>query len=219
VALVAVELGDLVSNLLNVTRIAKAQIPKKGMAVAMECEVSPDTAPYLVTTSKGLVWVSHASAEGTINAAVRLKAHANEFFLDVVEAVHEAGVNLDWGNVHPMTPAGMQAAIDHVGGYELGDVEILTPTAAKEQDRGIIAMTSHFDHPQRPCSWMPKDLAVVVPKDRGFVGSVYRVTARDIVGVVHNAARGIAVVSCRLDHDTAFPDEDDTDELAGECPE
>ncbi len=186
------------SNLLDITRIAKAKLPKKGALLAMECDVSPDTAPYLVTTSKGLTWVGHASAEGCITAAVRLDTHPDQFFLDVIEAVHAAGRKLEWGNIHPMSHEGMQVAIDHVEEYELGDVEILTPTAAKEGDRGIIALTSRFDYPQRPCSWLPGDLAVIVPKDRGFVGMVYRVTGRDIVGLVHNAARGIAIVSDRV---------------------
>ena len=186
------------SNLLDITRIAKAKLPKKGALLAMECDVSPDTAPYLVTTSKGLAWVGHASKEGCITAAVRLNTHPDQFFLDVVEAIHTAGQELEWDNVHPLSHEGMQAAIDHVEEYELGDVEILTPTATKEQDREIIVTASRFDYPQRPCSWLPGDLAVIVPKDRGFVGSVYRVTARDIVGLVHNAARGIAIVSDRV---------------------
>ncbi len=188
------------SNLLDITRISKAKLPKKGALLAMECEVSPDTAPYLVTTSKGLTWVGHSSKEGFITAAVRLDTHPDQFFIDVIEAIHTAGEELNWGNIHPMSHAGMQAAINHVEEYELGDVEILTPTATKEQDREIIVTASRFDYAQRPCSWLPGDLAVIVPKDRGFVGSVYRVTGRDIVGLVHNAARGIAIVSDRVPH-------------------
>jgi hypothetical protein len=188
------------SNLLDVTRISKMRLPKAGQVLAMQCAVSGETAPYLVTTSKGLTWVKHCSAEGTVAAAVRLGTKPEQFFTDVVEAVHAAGLAWEWGNVLPMTREGMQEALDHVLEYDLGDVEILIPTAVNEQDREIAVLTSHFDYATRPCSWLPGDLAVVVPKDRGFVGLVYRVTSSDMVGLVHNAARGMAIVSCRLDH-------------------
>jgi hypothetical protein len=188
------------SNLLDVTRISKSSLPKKGQVMALECEVSPETAPYIVTSSKGLTWVGHASAENKVTAAVRLGCHPEMFFKDVVEAVHTAGQAWKWGNVLPMTREGMQEALDHVLEYDLGDVEILIPTAVNEQDREIAALASHFDYATRPCSWLPGDIAVVVPKDRGFVGLVYRVTSSDMVGLVHNAARGMAIVSCRLDH-------------------
>jgi len=47
--------------------------------------------------------------------------------------------------------------------------------------------------PFRPSSWVPDGTIVVVPKDRQYVGGVSRVTTKKIGGVVHNAARGIAV--------------------------
>jgi len=48
--------------------------------------------------------------------------------------------------------------------------------------------------PFRPSSWVPEGTIVVVPKDRTFVGVVNRVTTKKLAGVVHNAARGIAIV-------------------------
>lgn len=47
--------------------------------------------------------------------------------------------------------------------------------------------------PFRPSSWVPEGTIVVVPKDRTFVGVVNRVTTKKLAGVVHNAARGIAL--------------------------
>lgn len=48
--------------------------------------------------------------------------------------------------------------------------------------------------PFRASAWVPDGTIIVVPKDRNFVGLVHQVTAKKIVGVVHNAARGIAIV-------------------------
>lgn len=47
--------------------------------------------------------------------------------------------------------------------------------------------------PFRPSSWVPEGTIVVVPKDRTFVGVVNRATTKKLAGVVHNAARGIAI--------------------------
>ena len=185
------------SNLLHVTRFNKAQLPKSKMPLAIECEVSPETAPYLVTTSKGIAWVPTPN-ESVVRAAIRTKTHPDHFFKDIVETVHSTGLEMEWGNVLPLSRKGMEAAIRHVESYGFEDLEILVPTAANEQDREVIGTSSDFDYPTKTCSWLPGDLAVVVPKDRGFVGFVYRVTPNDIVGVVHNVARGLAIVSDRL---------------------
>jgi len=147
--------------------------------------------------------VPHASAEGMITAAVRLDTLPDQFFLDVVETLLVAGRDQNWGTVHPVTHDGILAAVTHVEEYELGEIEILVPTGSSGQEPLFAAM-GEFDYPQRPCSWLPGDMAVVVPKDRGFVGSVYRVTGKDIVGLVHNAARGIAIVT---DREVPAPDE------------
>jgi len=48
--------------------------------------------------------------------------------------------------------------------------------------------------PFRASAWVPEGTIIVVPKDRSFVGVVNRLTSKKIVGVVHNAARGIAIV-------------------------
>jgi len=183
------------SNLLHLT---KMKLPKKGTPLALECEVSPDTAPYLVTSSKGLVWVPQTSADGTIKAAVRLKTQPEQFFLDVVEAVHKAGQHWEWGNVLPMTPEGLEEAITHVEEYELGEIEILVPPSVEGEPSPGMEIATKLNKPHRPTSWLPRDLAVIVPKDRTFVGSVYRI-GKDIVGVVHNAARGLAIVSSRVE--------------------
>lgn len=195
------------SNLLQVTRFSKAQMPKSKVPLAIECEVSPETAPYLVTTSKGLAWVA-TPTESVVRAAVRAKTHPDHFFKDIVETVHSTGLEMGWGNVLPLSRKGMEAAIQHVEGYGFDDLEILVPTVANEQDREVIGTSSKFDYPTKTCSWLPGDLAVVVPKDRGFVGFVYRVTHSDIVGVVHNVARGLAIVSDRLPVGE-FADEED----------
>jgi len=65
----------------------------------------------------------------------------------------------------------------------------------------------------RPCSWVPDDTIIVVPKDRSYVGVVTRLTTKKIAGVVHNAARGIAIVSGT--GNPRAPLKDTTDELAG----
>lgn len=178
------------SDLLKVTRLAKGQQVPSNVVGYLEFTVSPETAPYLVTSSKGLVWVSHPSSEGLVRAALREGCAPVVFFREVVLSVKEAGVHYDWGNVLPLTLEGVQKAITHLESYDQGEIEILVPKSSEDLHR----MCSGFDRAVRPSSWLPENMAVVVPKDRQFVGGVWRVNKNAISGLVHNAARGMVIL-------------------------
>jgi len=182
------------SSLLKITKLPKEQRPKTGSPGYMEFRVTPETAPYLVTSSKGSFWIPAPSEDGVVRAALREDCAPEQFFVEVVESVHEAGTHLEWGNVLPMTPRGLREAIDYVLSYGMGEYEILV----RPEGAGAV-LCSETETPTRPTSWMPEDLIVVAPKDRRFVGDVWKVGPQVIVGLVHNAARGLALVSARVE--------------------
>ena len=90
-----------------------------------------------------------------------------------------------------MTGEGLKAALKHVRGYEFGDVEVLT-----HPDLNI---TLSDRTPVRKAPWVPKGTAVVLPVEREFVGVWGRVSRKDLVAVVHNAARGVAIATGGFD--------------------
>lgn len=209
------------SNLLVVQRLQSRAMQRKGtMPLILEFGVVAETAPYLVSSSASVMWVNEPLPENMVRAAVRDSSVA-EFYTEVVEAVAAMGSEMMWGNVHPLTPAGLQAAVEHVEFYELGPVELLCPRAHPkgssppppddEDDGGgsegkpkrvepvdlmppeLRPLIEGTGLPFRTCSWVPDGTIVVVPKDRAYVGVVSKVTPKKIAGVVHNAARGIAI--------------------------
>ena len=181
------------SNLLQVSRMPTKAMSKKGVfPLYMEFKVSAEAAPYLVSSTKGSLWVENPSSTGLVRAAIRQGATPAVLFKEIVEAVVQRGRESQWGNVQPFTPAGLKAALAHVNDYDMGKLEVLlgakkgatTPEWLQPLTLGV---------PVRKTSWLPEGTAVVVPSDRNFVGLLEHLGTKHVVFTVHNASRGIAV--------------------------
>ncbi|OHD26981.1 MAG: hypothetical protein A2Y38_08170 [Spirochaetes bacterium GWB1_59_5] len=186
------------SHLLHVTRWKFEAVTRGGLPLIIEFPVHPDTAPYLVTSSQGLLWieqpVGHADtkeAEPLVRAAVR-DTTPNEIFTQVVEQVLQEGRKRQWGNVHPLTAEGLVAAREHLAFYDLGETDILAPVDEKDSARQLLKV---LEQSYQPCGWLPSRMLVLVPKDRTFVGVVGRLTSKKVAGVIHNPARSIAILT------------------------
>jgi len=181
---------------------------KKNMPLMAEVDVHPDTGPYLVSGAKTpLLWVEEPHGGTHVKAGVRQIDSPGKMFLAVLLSVEIRGRRDEWGNVHPFTPEGLQAAIDHVDYYEQGDLEVLIPRVRgekapdeREKDEPFVAANRpewlhprEFQLPFRPSSWLPDNCAVVVPRDRGFVGRMTHLGPKMVFVVVHNASRGIGI--------------------------
>lgn len=211
------------AHLLTVHRLkSKAMQRKNNVPLLLEFQVNEETAPYLVSSSTGVMWINEPHPNNIVKAAVRAAA-PGQFFAEVIDAVVSMGREMQWGNVHTLTVEGLRAAVAHIEFYELGPVELLTPRAHlpeadpdpdpdEDEDSGeplssaqrvdpvdlmppeLRPLIEDLGLPFRPSSWVPDNTIVVVPKDRAYVGLLSRVTTQKIAAVVHNAARGIAVV-------------------------
>jgi len=203
------------SHLLAVLRLQSKAMQKKGNVPLMVWfTVSPETAPYLVSSSSSVMWINEAHPGPKVKAAVR-QMTLNDLYAEVIEAVVSMGRQQQWGNIQPLSFEGLAAAIDHVNFYELGPLELLIPRAhpvSEPEDQGeasegekrvdavdlmpseLRPLIEESGLPFRPSSWVPEGTIVVVPRDRTFVGLVSRVTPKKLAAVIHNAARGIAVV-------------------------
>ena len=215
------------SHLLNVSRLQSKALRQPGnMPLMVEYTVPEETAPYLVSSSSSVMWISEAHPGPLVKAAVR-EGTLGSFFREVIDAVAAMGRQQNWGNVHPLTYQGLEAAINHLSFYDLDPLELLIPRAhppgsgtrstededdfdgevpigAPEAPQRVSqvalmppelrSLIEEAGLPFRPSAWVPDGTIIVVPKDRSFVGLVHQVTAKKVVGVVHNAARGIAIV-------------------------
>lgn len=197
-------MSELSGSLLQVVT-SPSQGSSTGVPLWMEFPVAAVLAPFLVSraSSKGKVlWIGRAH-NGKVKAALRDDTDLGAFFRAVVEAVANKGRELEWGNVHPPSREGLQAAIDHVRSYDLKKLEIL---ANPETDWGSIHPDWEVEEgqipmallglPLQPAVWMPLDTVVVVPRDREFVGFVY-LHQKHLASVVHNSSRGMGIITSR----------------------
>lgn len=163
----------------------------------MEFPVNPETAPFLVTSTEALLWTMEAFPGDIVRAAIRQKATKEDVFREAFESIAVMGKEAEWGNSHPFTEAGFTAALGHVLGYDLDDLEFLAPMV-REKDHKLGAYKrpkwmSSLSLPPKPTSWLPDDGAIIVPKNREFVGFIGLV-GTGVVAVIHNASRGIGVL-------------------------
>ena len=161
---------------------------KKATPLMMEFKVNPETSPFLISSAKaGLLWVN--SYDGKVRSAFR-PIDPQKFFVEVVEEVYTTGQKSEWGNVHPLTTAGLTAAIAHILSYDLPSPEIL----ANPNSQFAFAKQTFLGCHVQWVDWLDPKTVVVVPQDRDFVGFVLQ-NGDTGLSVVHNASRSIAV--CR----------------------
>lgn len=173
------------ANLLAHQKIAKGQDKRLLM---VEYQVASETAPYLVSSTRSVVWVEKPHPGDLVRAAVR-EVTEDVIFAELVEAVVEMGRERSWGNVQPLSTEGIRLAVEHVLYYELGPVDLLIPRNAD----GVQALIEPLGMGFQPSSWVPPQSVVVVPKDRTYLGFFSKVMPRMLCAIVHNASRGMAV--------------------------
>jgi hypothetical protein len=151
----------------------------------MEFQVNPELAPFLVSSTRSVQWVAGASGTGMLRAAVRKRQGIES---DVVGAILQMGREAEWGNVHPLDSEGVRRCVEHVAYYDLAPVEILV---ASDTDLDGVSLPEGVN--VLHAEWLPRDVLVVVPVDRGFVGTMGTIGKHKAVAVVHNASRGVGV--------------------------
>ena len=187
------------SNLLQVVRYQLKVLNKKGAApLMMEFDVSEETAPYLVSSTRALMWIDEAHPGSKIKAAVRDCKAPGELFMAVLREVSQKGREMEWGNVHPFSREGMDAAIEHVDYYEMGELELLAPRSLGKDGKPVAPewlRVKEAGIPIRYTSWLDEGWAVVVPRIREFVGVLGHLGNDKVVLSVHNASRSMGILT------------------------
>lgn len=192
-------MGELSGSLLQVLTPEGLHLERKGIPVMLEFPVNSSLSPFLVSSSKALLWVG--CHNNRVKAASRKVSDIQGFFWEVTEAIIKEGQDAGWGNIQPLTAIGVKAAIRHVKEYGLVDLEILanpdTPWGEIDLEwavtKGEIPMAL-LGFPIQPAPWVQPNTIIVVPKDRAYVGFVV-LFAGHITSVTHNASRGIGVAT------------------------
>lgn len=176
----------LTSDLLRIYSFNQGS-EKKATPLMMEFKVNPETSPFLISSARAIMWVN---AHGQKVRAAFRPIDPAKFFAEVVDEVARMGAEASWGNVHPLTAAGIQAAIAHLLSYDLPAPEILAhPNATFEFTSDLF-----FGCRVHRTDWLDPGIVLVVPQDRDFVGFLL-MSENTGLSVVHNASRSIAI--CR----------------------
>ena len=171
-------------NLLDV--VALKPQGEAGRSLTLEyLQVNPELAPFLVSSTRSVVWVHHASKENTVRAAVRKRQGIEA---ELVAAVIQMGQETGWGNVHELTTEGVQACVGHLRDYHDEPLEILI-----SPDTDLEGIDIPTNVPKTEADWIPTECLVVVPMDRANLGTLWVIGRHKVAALVHNVARGIAV--------------------------
>ena len=146
--------------------------------------VPREAGPFLITSTRKLMWVERAFGSGFLRLAVR-KQTTDQLYSDLVAEIAEEGVRRDWGNVQPPTVTGVLEGMNYLHYYDLPDPTLLY---GSEFDIGAAP-----DMNRAPADWLPPSWAVLVP-DRAYVGTVYLLGDGYLGAVVHNPSRGVVVL-------------------------
>ena len=151
----------------------------------MEFPVNPETSPYLVTAAgkSKLLWIPQPKG-ATVRAGVRYGGDQQEINTLIAREIALAGIQNNWGNVHSFNQAGLMQAVSYLNYYGFDDLELLTGSDTVPFSTQISVTR---------CEWLKEGCAVIVPKDRAFVGVVSPV-GKGFAVMVHNPSRGIAIL-------------------------
>ena len=143
----------------------------------------PDAGPFLISSSRGLMWVERAFGGGFLRVAIR-RVEPHDLFRSVVREVSREGNNRGWGNTFPATASGVDSAFAHVDYYELPNPMLLHGATWTEIPEGRLS---------RRVEWMPEGWAIVLP-DREYVGTVFTLGDGHVGLLCHNPSRGMAIL-------------------------
>lgn len=172
---------------MGLTQIVVMDGSRKPMMMEVPVAPDPDLGPFLVTSTRDMVWISKAFPNGMVRTAVRdipKKLLYRAILGKIVTRSRQEG----WGSVQEPSADGVQAVIHHLADYDILDVEVLYGDGF---DTGLVP----DDVRALFTDWVPEGWAVIVPVDRAFVGTTFEFGESSYATLIHNASRGVGVVA------------------------
>lgn len=177
-------------DLLQVLQAPSDVFRRSATPLAAEMPVDPQTAPYLVTTTKSLLW-HPKDFNGKVRAAMRTD-NLELLYAEVVKEICATSVEAKWGSIFPHTLDGISQAIAYVKEYDIPEVEILASEGKLDTLLGEVTKWDGADIVR--VSYLPFRTIIVVPKDRAYLGIAMQPGDFDRrLLLVHNPSRGMAV--------------------------
>lgn len=163
----------------------KLQAKNQTLPSLVEFPVHPSLAPYLVSTSKGYIWVERASKLGQVRAQP-VSWGDEKASKEAISMIMERAQAEDWGAVFPATQDGLQEIGAALRFFQPSEIQVFRGVGAPDLLSGI---------PQVP--WVPEGVLVFAPKHRRWVATAYDIHGQSAY-VIDNATAGIAFLTTRV---------------------
>lgn len=157
---------------------------KEEKALFLEFPVDPRCAPFLITATQRLMWVSKTNASGNIRSAFQPPKDTGLIYSNIIEEIVSKSEESDWGLVFPKSRDGLKEALERMAYYEIDDIEFIAPA---EESSDLIP-----DNAQR-VSWL-QGCILIVPKNRDYLGNLLTTPRNKTMALIHNASRGICIL-------------------------
>jgi len=172
-------------ELLQILQVDPRRI-KNAVPLLMEFKINPETAPFLVSSTTSVLWVRRPHA-GRVRAAIR-DVGKDVLYREIVEEVFHMGTEAQWGNAVPFTPAGILQGVEHLRFYNITEIEILTSDVLPWELPETVE-----DIRVEKVPWIPDGMALIVPVERDFLGTLWFLDSDRLLAVVHNSSRALVV--------------------------
>ena len=131
--------------------------------VALNIKVNPQLKPFLVSSSKSLAWTERLDNDLTMAASRPLGENIQA---EVVAALVERSIEMDWGNLFSHDSEGCNEAITYLRERGFSEIHVLVnPNSDLESidEEGVELIRA---------SWVPLGCAVFVPEQREYLGNL-----------------------------------------------
>jgi len=158
---------------------------EKAPLVISDIPVPQGTGPYLITTTRKLLWLGDSSKSSTLQVGVRKRLGLEEA---LINSVIEESRKLQWGSIYSLTLDGISKAQSYVTYHTDSPVETICSPATYELKKEAFSKLNIVRE-----EWVPEGSVIVVPEDRSLLGTVWEFTGGLAGAVVHNARRGVGI--------------------------
>ncbi len=170
--------------------LENVQIKTNKTPIMMASPIAPELdGPYLVTSTKDFVWVENKFPGNFIRAATR-QGTVKELYLRSVQNIYSKSKELGWGSIKPFTEQGVKESILYLSYFGFAEFDLIV-----NSESGFVLK----DNPENLFvsweDWVPEDLAIVVPTDKSYLGTLYSFGNGNFSCCIHNPSRGICILN------------------------
>jgi len=166
---------------------AEKEVKREGIPLYWEVSVNPKTSPFLITSSRSLMWIEHETDR--VRMAVR-DVPVEALSQEILIAIEEKSEAESWETIFPKTKEGILEAINWVGANTPG----LKPTVFSSLEGVDQSFLQSFSGEVIPHPGVPSGRLVALPMGGEFIGSIIDLGKGKKAALFYNLQYGVAII-------------------------